>query len=260
MASFARGWNIQIRVIKALLIRELSTRFGRENIGFLWMMVEPLLFPSLVALVWRFMRGPEEHGISIVAYIVSGYVPLTLFRHAVGRAAGVFTANASLMYHRQVRLLDFILVRFLIEMIGGMMAYLFIALLLMYFDLFPVPADMGCLLGGWFLYCWFSLSLCLILAPLSEVSEAVEKLIPVTTYIMIPFSGTFNQVSWLTPNLREIVLWSPFVDAMELMRYGIFGNGVDPYYSIAVPVGMSLVCTLVGLIMCRQIRRRLVVE
>ncbi len=68
MASLVKGWGIQTRVIKALMIRELSTRFGRENIGFLWMMVEPLLFPALVAIIWRLLKGPEEHGISVIAF------------------------------------------------------------------------------------------------------------------------------------------------------------------------------------------------
>ena len=54
------------------MIRELVTRFGRENIGFLWIMVEPLLFAGLVGIVWRFMKGPEEHGVSIVAFIATG--------------------------------------------------------------------------------------------------------------------------------------------------------------------------------------------
>ena len=35
MSSFAQGWRIQRRVVGALMIRELVTRFGRENIGFL---------------------------------------------------------------------------------------------------------------------------------------------------------------------------------------------------------------------------------
>jgi capsular polysaccharide transport system permease protein len=260
MPTLAQGWRIQVRVVKALLIRELSTRFGRENIGFLWMMVEPLLFPALVAIMWRFLKGPEEHGISIMAFIVTGYVPLTLFRHAVSRSAGVFTANGSLMYHRQIGLLDFILVRFLIEMIGSMMAFSFIAAILVYFDLFPIPEYPIYLLSGWLLYCWFTFSVCLILAPLSEVSEVVEKFLPVTTYIMIPFSGTFNQVSWLSPHLRDYMLWSPFVDAMEMIRYGVFGDAVDPYFSVRVPITASMICMLVGLILCRRVRRGLVVE
>lgn len=260
MASLAQGWHIQVRVIKSLIIRELSTRFGRENIGFLWMMVEPLLFPALVAVMWRLLRGPEEHGISIIAFVITGYVPLTLFRHAVSRSAGVFTANSSLMYHRQIRLLDFILVRFLIEMIGSMMSYLFIASILIYAGFFPVPYDLGLFLIGWLLYCAFTFSGCLVLAPLSEMSDIIEKFLPVVTYVMIPFAGTFNQTSWLPPALREYMLWSPFVDTMEPMRYGVFGHQVDPYYNLTVPIVATMVCLMVGLLLCRHVRRQLVVE
>jgi capsular polysaccharide transport system permease protein len=258
--SLAAGWRIQRRVISALMIRELVTRFGRENIGFLWVMAEPLLFAILVGFVWRFMHGPEEHGVSVFAFIASGYIPLTLFRNGVGRSARVFTANGSLMYHRQIKILDFIFVRFLIEMIGAMMAYLFVATILITLGEFPVPADMGAFLAGWFLYCLFSFSICLVLAPISEQSEALEKFLPVTIYIMIPFSGTFSMVSWLTPAAQQFMWYSPFVHAMELMRYGIFGARVDARWDAAVPIGASMVLLLIGLILCRRIRRDLVVE
>nr|WP_280529669.1 ABC transporter permease [Novosphingobium aerophilum] len=254
------GWRIQTRVIGALMIRELTTRFGRENIGFLWIMVEPLLFAGLVAVMWRVMKGPEEHGVSIVAFVISGYLPLTLFRHSVSKCISVFVANGSLMYHRQIQILDFILVRFLIEMIGGMMAYLFIGTVLYFFGLFPMPASVGFLLAGWGLYSLFTLSLCFIIAPLSEMSEVLEKIMPVTTYLMIPFSGTFNMVEWLVPAARNALMWSPPVTAMEMMRYGLFGDTVRPYYNIWVPLGFSLVCTTIGLALCRKVRRTLEVE
>lgn len=255
-----QGWRVQVRVIHALMIRELHTRFGRENIGFLWMMVEPLLFAGLVAIIWRYMKGPEEHGVSIVAFIVTGYIPITLFRHGVLRSIKVFEVNGSLMYHRQINILDFVFVRFLIEVLGGMMAYVFIATILIYFDEFPVPADMGLLIGGWLLYAFFTLSLCLIIAPLSEISEVLEKFVPVATYVMIPFSGMFTMVSWMTPSLREFMLWSPFVNAMEMMRSGVWGNQVTAYYNIWNPIACSLVAGVTGLVLCRRVRRTLTVE
>lgn len=260
MASLKEGWAIQVRVVSALMIRELTTRFGRENIGFLWIMAEPLLFASLVGVVWTFMKGPEEHGISVVSFVASGYIPLTMFRNSVSRSVGVFAANSSLMYHRQIKVLDFIFVRVLIEMIGASMAYLFIAVILMYLDLFPVPADIGYLLAGWLIYGLFTFSVCLILAPLSEQSEVLEKFMPVTTYIMIPFSGTFNMTSWLTPDAQAFMAYSPPVNAMEMMRYGIYGHDVHPIYEPIYPITVSLICMLVGLVLCRQIRRKLVVE
>lgn len=260
MSSFAAGWRIQRRVIGALMIRELVTRFGRENIGFLWIMVEPLLFAVLVGMIWRYMKGPEEHGISVIAFVASGYLPLTFFRHAVTRAVRIFSVNSSLMYHRQVKVLDFIFVRVLIEMIGSMMAYFFIAVLLMVVGEFPIPADLWMLMAGWFLYCLFTFSLCLVLAPLSEMSDVLEKFIPVTTYVMIPFSGTFNMVSWLTPEAQKAMYYSPFVHGMEMMRYGIFGQTVNAKWDVSVPLAASLFLILIGLAMCKRVRRELVVE
>lgn len=260
MSRFAAGLQIQRRVISALMLRELVTRFGRENIGFLWIMAEPLLFAVLVGLLWRFMKGPEEHGVSVIAFVATGYIPLTLFRQALQRSVRVFSVNGSLLYHRQIKVLDFIFVRFFIEMIGAMMAYFFIALLLIFLDEFPVPADLGMVLVGWFFYSWFTLALVLCLAPLSEKSDILEKLVPLTTYIMIPFSGTFTMLSWLTPDAQTALWWSPFVHAMEMMRHGIFGRSVDAEWSYFVPTSACLVLTVIGLVMCRRIRRDLVVE
>jgi len=254
------GLRIQTRVIHALLIRELHTRFGRENIGFLWVMVEPLLFAVLVAVIWRFMKGPEEHGVGILAFIITGYIPITLFRHGVSRSLAIFQANSNLLYHRQVHVFDFVLVRFLIELIGGMMAFLFIAVILGLFDEFPMPADVGMLVAGWMLYAMFTLSLCFIIAPLSEMSEVLEKFIPVTTYVMIPFSGLFTMVSWLTPNMREYILWSPFVNAMEMIRYGVWGNKLTVYYNVWNPLVATLICMTIGLALCRHVRKTIAVE
>lgn len=260
MASLAKGWDIQVRVIKALMLRELTTRFGRENIGFLWMMAEPLLFAVLVGALWRAMKGPLEYGVDIVAFAVSGYIPLVLFRSTVSRAISSFTANSSLMYHSQIKVLDILLVRFLIELLGHMMAYLLIALALGAFGLFPMPYDIGFFILGWGYYALFTLAVALVVAPLSEMSELLEKVMPVTLYLMIPFSGAFYIVSALYGDAATVVMYSPPVHGMEMMRYGVFGPSIDPQYDYLYPLKFILPCMVIGLLLCRSVRRRLVVE
>ncbi|MES2158860.1 MAG: ABC transporter permease [Pseudomonadota bacterium] len=254
------SWSVQLRVIHALMIRELITRFGRENIGFLWIMVEPLLFAGLVGVLWHFTHGSTEHGVDVISFVATGYIPITLFRHGVSRSVAVFTANQSLLYHRQIKIVDFILARFVIEFLGSMMAYLFMAIFLITFGRFPIPADMGLFIAGWLLYALFCFSLCLVIAPLSEMSEAMEKFIPVVTYIVIPFSGLFYMVSWTTPAARDFLLLSPFVNGMEMMRKGIWGEEVTAYYNIWNPIICATVAVLVGLILCRRVRRKLTIE
>lgn len=242
------------------MLRELTTRFGRENIGFLWIMAEPLLFAVLVGLLWRAMKGPLEYGLDIVAFVISGYIPLVLFRSSVSRAVSSFTANSSLMYHRQVKILDLIIVRFVIEFLGHMMAYFFIAVVLFSFGFFPIPYDIGFLILGWMYYSLFTLSVTLVIAPLSEMSEVLEKFIPVSTYLMVPFSGAFFLVSALYPGAAAVVLYSPPVHGMEMMRFGIFGPSVDAQYDFLYPLSFSLPCMALGLLLCRIVRGKLVVE
>lgn len=260
MGRLRSGLKDQGKIIQALMIRELTTRFGRENIGFLWIMAEPMLFAGLVGLLWTFMKGSEEHGIGIVAFVVSGYLPLTFLRNTFSRCVSIFVANSSLLYHRQIKLIDFIFVRVLIEFIGTTMAWIFMGSVLAIFNLFPVPSDIGMALLGWFLYFLFVLSMGFIIAPLSEMSEVLEKILPVTVYLAIPFSGTFNMVSWLPPDAREVVLWSPMVSAMEMIRLGLFGTAVRPYYDVTVPITGSILCLIVGLALCKHVRKTLAVE
>lgn len=260
MASLAKGWDVQTRVIKALMLRELTTRYGRENIGFLWLMAEPLLFALLVGLLWRAMKGPIEYGVDIIAFVVTGYIPLVLFRSCVSRSVSSFSANGSLMYHRQIKIIDLIMVRFGIEFIGHMMAYLMIGVALGVIGFFPIPYDLGFLILGWLYYSLFTFSIILIVAPLSEMSEILEKVVPVTTYIMIPFSGAFYLVGSLYPAAAQAVLYSPPVHGMEMMRYGVFGPSINPQYDFVYPLAFSLPCMAFGLLLCRIVRKRLVVE
>ena len=260
MGQFKEGLRVQFKVIQALTARELMTRFGRQNIGFLWIMMEPLLFAGLVGVVWAFIRGPISDEINILAFVVTGYIPLTFLRHAFGRSASIFVANSALLYHRQVKVLDFIVVRVLIEGTGAMMAYIFAGIVLGFFGYFPFPSDIGALVLGWAIYVGFILAICTILAPLSEVSEVVEKLVPVSIYLSIPFSGVFNLASWLPPHIREMLMWSPLVSGMELMRYGLFGSAVTPYYDLGKAFAVTIVCLLAGLILTRRVRRTMTVS
>lgn len=260
MASLRKGWSVQLRVIQALMIRELTTRFGRENLGFLWILAEPLLFAVLVGLLWRVMKGPFDFGIEIFSFVVSGYLPLVLFRSSVSRAVQSLTANGALMYHRQVKILDIVLVRFFLELVGHMMAYLFISLVLGALGFFPWPYSIGYLLIGWAYYALFTLSVCFVLAPLSEMNEVIEKFLPVATYMMVPFSGAFFIVSSLTPEAAEVVLFSPPVHGMEMMRYGIFGPSIDPQFDFFYPLQFCLPCMAIGLLLCRTVRKKLVIE
>jgi capsular polysaccharide transport system permease protein len=62
-------------------MRETYTRYGRDNLGFAWTYGEFLIFALSVIVMWHFPRGKYEHGLLVVPFVSSGYLPILLFRH-----------------------------------------------------------------------------------------------------------------------------------------------------------------------------------
>jgi capsular polysaccharide transport system permease protein len=57
-----------------------------------------------------------------------------------------------------------------------------------------------------------------------------------------------------------VALYSPAVHGMEMMRYGIFGPSIEPHYDYFYPIGFCLPLMALGLVLCRRVRKRLVIE
>ena len=60
VSSLGQSFLIQVRVIAALMLREVLTRYGRHNVGFLWLILEPMLFTIGITTLW--MLTKVTHG------------------------------------------------------------------------------------------------------------------------------------------------------------------------------------------------------
>ena len=100
------GLTVLARTLEALVIRDMMARYGRANIGFLWVVVEPMILTLGVMTIWSAMKSPYEHGVQVVALVMTGYMPLTLFRHLTNPAVFFYRRSIPLLYHRHVTLID----------------------------------------------------------------------------------------------------------------------------------------------------------
>ncbi|WP_342629186.1 ABC transporter permease [Nguyenibacter vanlangensis] len=251
---------LQCRVIGALLFREMNTRYGRENIGFLWVIGEPILFCAGVSIVWTAIRDSHEHNLPTTAIVLTGYVPLTMWRHSLARAVFAFQSNGSLLFHRQVTPLDIILARTILEITGALGAGFLVFLGAWLLGYIEPPKDYGMLYLGLGFHCLFCVATALLVAALSEVSELVEKSIGILSYLSLPFSGAFMMVDWLPPRWQNAILLSPSVDNIEMIRAGQFGDSAHAHYDIFYDSWITFVLFLIGLSLTLRARRHIVVQ
>ena len=259
-ASLRRSWTIQRRVIGALLMREILTRFGRHNIGFLWLFVEPMLFTLGVTALWTLAGAGHGSNLPIVAFAITGYSSVLLWRNMPSRCIGAIDPNLALMYHRHVKVVDIFAARLLLEAAGATISFIVLALVFSAIGWMRPPEDIGKVLFAWFMLAWFGFSLALFMGALSERSEIIEKLWHPTSYLLFPLSGAAFMVDALPTAAQKIVLLLPMVHGVELLREGYFGSTFNAHYDI---VYMAVVCaclTLLGLAKMRDISRTVTPE
>lgn len=247
--SFKESLMIQMRVIGALLMREIITRYGRNNIGFLWLFIEPLMMTMFIVMMWKFARADQISSLNIVAFVLTGYPMAMMWRNASNRAIGAISGNMSLLYHRNVRVLDTILARVLLEVAGATIAQLAIMAVLLAMRWIEWPVDIFYMLLAWLLMALFALGLGLVICSIASKFDAFGKLWGTFSFIMLPLSGAFFFVSTLPQQAQEYVLWIPMVHGTEMFRQGYFGSSIltmeNPWYLLLC----DLVLLFIGLAM-----------
>jgi len=260
MQRFFRTIEEHLRIVGALIMREILTRYGREGIGFLWLVVEPLMFCFGVLIMWSVIKPPYEHGIRLAPFLMTGYMSLLLFRHIVSHSISAVQANAGLLYHRQITILHIYFSRWLMEVAGATMAFVVVYVVLLCLGQVSPPHDVLLLYSGWFLMAFIALGVALIFSALAIQFEIVERIVQVVMYLMIPASGAFVMAAWIPDNYRPIFLRIPMPNAVEMVRGGVFGEFVKTYHNAAYAAAWAAGLILVGLLMLARAKKHLEIE
>lgn len=250
--------SVQGRVLGALLIREVITRYGRHNIGFLWLFVEPMIFTLGVTALWTATKSLHGSDLPIAAFALTGYSSVLLWRNMPGRTIGAIRASSALLYHRNIKPLDIYLARILLEAGGASISFMVLGLIFIGIEWIEPPEDILKVTAAWLLLTWFGAALAIALGTLSYLSELVDKFWHPFSYLLFPLSGAAFLVSALPKNFQEIVLILPMVHGVEYVRDGYFGSKITPIYDLSYLIVFNLVLSVIALMFLRYVSRRVV--
>lgn len=257
LSRIAEGFRIQGRVVHALLMREMLTRFGQNRLGALWLFIEPLMLAGAIATIhWVADRGAHYPGVSVFVFFLMSYTPFFAFRTIVSRAAGSLSANMTLLYHRPVRLLDVVFARHLLE-VAVIIGVLSIIVICVSIWTERLPPSIPWLIGGTLLMMLYAHGLGMLVAAGAARSEAVERLVHPLTYLTMPLSGAFFAMHSMPPSIRNLLLWNPQVHFHEMVREGMFGDVLPSYFDLGYALSAVALANLLGMAALRAVRPRL---
>jgi ABC-type polysaccharide/polyol phosphate export permease len=250
----------QARVIRALMLREVLTRYGRNNIGFMWLFMEPMLFTLAVTALWTFSGLSRGSSMPIVEFAVTGYSSVLLWRNMPARCIEAIGPNLGLLYHRNVKVADIFYSRLLVEVVGASASFLLLGVMFYILGWMRAPEDMLLILAGWGVIAWFGAAMGVLMGSISERSDLIEKIWHPLAYITLPLSGAAFIVSALPEFIQKIVLYFPMVHGVEMVRDGYFGSSFRATYNVSFVVAANVILTLIALAAQRIVSRSVAPE
>lgn len=256
--GLARALSIQGSVIGALVLRELHTRFGRDNIGYLWLIGEPLMLASVISGMHLVTGGhTEARGMHPGVFTLLGYCIFITFRGIFNRTEGLLDANASLLYHKMISIFDILVARAVIETAGCTCALIILLGVAISIGIGTFPYRPLYLFAGMGLMAWWSLALSLCAAGWTFDNHTMGRLMHPFAYFMIPLSGAFWALEWLPQPFRYWMSWNPMVLIFEIARYGQFETASPDYVDFGYVIASCAIFTYMGLIAITKVKDRI---
>ena len=249
-----RPMVMQVRVIFALMMREMTTRYGNNPGGYVWALLEPLGMVAMLAFVFSFLARRPALGESFPVFFASGFLIFHLYRTLSSAISGSIRSNRALLSFPRVTLLDTIIARSLLEAATSIlvMALILTGLIVAYAEPVLLDVERIALAVGLALLLGFGVGLLnAVLFNYFEVWRTVFKIINRPLFII---SGVFFLYEDMPRLAQQILWWNPLIHITALMRTGLYPTYEPTWASPLYVVYFACVPLTLGIMLLRVLR------
>lgn len=252
------AWQVQRSVWFALFLRELKTRFGGRWLGVFWALLEPLAHIAIMMLIFGYIRHRVLPGVDFPMFLLVGLVPFFMFKNLTLRGMEAVDSNRGLFGYRQVKPIDPLVSRAMLEVALYSAVYLIMLAFMAWIGYAVVPARPLELMGISTVLLVFGFGLGLLFAVATDELPNARSFIRISFMPLYLMSGIIFPVSALPPQVLPWLLWNPILHAIEISRGYFFEQyHVLPAISGAYVAAWAIGALVLGLSLYRVRRHRL---
>ena len=216
------SFSIFLSVQNALFLRELNMRFSSGRMGIFWTFFEPFFQIMVFIIIKVAPFGRANSDFDFAVFLALNFTAFNMFKNIVIKSTGAFKANKALFLYKQVKPIDTILARTMIEVfITTIIIAIFISIGL-YFDFEMEIKDFSMVAMGFIFLIIFSLSLSIFLAVLSTFIESVSRLIGFVMTALMFTSAVFFSIEMLPLKLQTLIMYNPLAHFMTMIDGAYF--------------------------------------
>lgn len=242
----------RLRVLFALMVREMGAKFGRSWGGYLWAVAEPLGGIVLLAIVFSLAVREPPMGTSFMFFYATGIIPFTIFNSVSRNVGGAVNSNKGLLTYPVVTALDAVFAKCLLELmtmsvVAVVLLWGIIVIEDVHVNLVPASIVLSLVMAG-----SFGLGVGTLNAVLFGFFPTWKNMWTVLTRPLFIVSGIFFTYEAVPPAFSRLLWFNPVTHAIGEMRSGVFGAYEANYVSFFYVFGLSFGLFIVGAWLLRR--------
>lgn len=241
-----------LRTIAALILREMSTTYGRSPGGYIWAVLEPVL--AILALVVIFSIGfrAPPIGTNFAIYYATGLLPFYAFLNTAIKVSQAVNFSQQLLAYPRVTFWDAVVSRFVLSMLTQCItSCLIFAFILAIYDTRTI-LDLPVILHAFAMAAALGLGVGLLNCVLTSRFGVWHTIWSVLTRPLVLVSGVIFMPSSIPAPYKDWMEWNPVLHVVGQTRAGFYHTYDSAYVSPIFTYGCAIVCAMFGLLFLRR--------
>jgi len=251
-----RSWAT-FRTVSALMLREMSTRYGRSPGGYAWALLEPIGAIVVMAVGFGLLFRSPALGNDFLLFYATGYMPFSLYQTIANVTARSISFSKPLLMYPAVTWMDSLLARFLLNTLTGLLVAIVVFWAILSFSSTTTVLDLPLIALAMGLSALLGLGLGTLNCYLGTRIEVWDIAWSILTRPLFIVSGVFFLYEGVPEGAQKVLYYLPWIHISGLMREGFYPTYRPEYVSVAYVLLWSLLPMVFGMMLLRRYHKDL---
>lgn len=248
---------VTMRTITAMMLRQMSSSYGRSPGGYLWSILEPAGGIILMTAIFSAGFRTPSLGTNFAIFYASGFMPFIMFQKVSSKLGNSVRSSKSLLTFPRVTLIDAIAATALLEIVTQLLvSYLIFSIILGFYDTRTI-LDLPILVSTYMMAIALGIGIGTLNCFLFLRFTLWRTVWGIMTRPLVILSGVIFLHERVPEPYRTWLEWNPLVHVTGQARKAFYISYTAEYVDQVFVYMVAGICAVVGLVFLKRYYRDL---
>ncbi|MFZ5964875.1 ABC transporter permease [Thalassococcus sp. BH17M4-6] len=244
-----------LRTLVALVMREMSTTYGRSALGYLWAILEPAAGIILLTAIFSLAFRAPSIGTNFPLFFASGLLPFMAYTDLSQKTASALRFSRQLLAYPGVTFIDALMARLVLNTLTHLMIFSVVLTSILVIYRVDVILDPAAIALGFGMALYLAAGVGMLNCYLTSTYPVWERAWGILTRPLFFISGILFTFESVPRPYSEYLWWNPLIHVIGQVRSGIYATYDASYVSHVYVFLFGGIPMTLGMMLLRRYHR-----